>query len=62
MRQGSIEPRKIHGTREMEQLIRHSGELVHHDFVSIRRALDWLRTIMWSFYDDAGGPDDLRRL
>ncbi len=62
MKQVLIKPKRIPGTREMEQLIRHAGDLVQHGLVSIRRAVDGLRAMMWSFYDDAGGPDDLRRL
>ncbi len=62
MRQVSIEQKRIYGTRELEQPVRRSKDLVHRSLVSIRCALDRLRAVMWSFYDDAGGPDDLRRL
>ncbi len=62
MRQVLIKPRRIPGTREMEQLVRRSGDLVQRGLVSIRRTVDWLRASLWSFYNDAGGPDDLRRL
>ncbi len=62
MRQVLIKPKSIYGTRELEQLVRRSKDLVHRGLVNILRALDRLRAVMWSFYDDAGGPDDLRRL
>ncbi len=62
MRQVSIERKSIYETREPEQLVRRSKDLVQRGLVSIRRALDRLRAVMWSFYDDAGGPDNLRRL
>ncbi len=41
---------------------RQSGNALRRIAADIRRALNWLRAVMWSIYDDAGNLDDLRRL
>ncbi len=62
MKQISKKQEKMIGSNEVRHIALQTAILARRGVSGIHRAVEWLRMFLWSFYDDAGDPDGLRRL